>query len=62
VVKLLAALLLAAGVFSACTLFDEDPPASTCSTDQDCFRAQGEHCNQTKHVCEVTADAGVDTP
>ena len=58
--KPLAALLLAAGVFSACTLFDEDPPASTCSTDQDCFRAQGEHCNQTKHVCEVQPDAGTD--
>ena len=59
-VRWLAVLALAAA--GACTLFDEDPPASTCSTDQDCFRAQGEHCNQTKHVCEVTADAGVDTP
>jgi hypothetical protein len=62
VVKLLAALLLAATAMSACTLFDEDPPPSTCSNDQDCFRAQGEECNQTKHVCEVTADAGVDGP
>jgi hypothetical protein len=62
VVKLLVAALLAACAISACTLFDEDPPPATCSADKDCFRAQGEHCNQTKHVCEVTADAGVDAP
>jgi hypothetical protein len=62
VVKLLAALLVIAGAVSACTLFDEDPPPSTCSADSDCFRAQGEKCNQTKHVCEITADAGVDAP
>jgi hypothetical protein len=60
VVKLLAAVLLAATAFSACTLFDEDPPSNSCKTDQDCFRAQGEKCNQTKHVCEVAPDAGVD--
>jgi hypothetical protein len=60
VVKLLAAALLAACAISACTLFDEDPPPSTCSNDQDCFRAQGEKCNQTKHVCEVQPDAGTD--
>ena len=60
--KLVAAIVLFAATISACTLFDEDPPPSACSTDQDCFRAQGEKCNQTKHVCEVTADAGVDAP
>ena len=60
--KLLVAALLAACAFSACTLFDEDPPPSTCNSDQDCFRAQGERCNQTKHVCEVTVDAGMDAP
>ena len=61
-VKLLVAALLAAATFGACTLFDDDPPANTCKSDQDCFRAQGEACNQTKHVCELKADAGVDAP
>jgi hypothetical protein len=61
VVKLLlAALLLLSATTGGCTLFDEDPPPGSCSTDQDCFRAQGESCNQTKHVCEVQPDAGVD--
>jgi hypothetical protein len=61
-VKLLLAALLATVVFGACTLFDDDPPANTCKSNQDCFRAQGETCNTTKHVCEMTIDAGVDAP
>ena len=56
---ILAALVVAAG---ACTLFDDGLPPNTCKTDQDCFRAQGETCNQTEHVCEPKADAGVDAP
>lgn len=60
-VKWLVALALAAA--SACTLFDDDPPGNECKFDSDCFRAQGEVCNQAKHVCEVRAtDAGVDAP
>lgn len=58
-VKWLLALTLATG---ACTLFDDDPPSNACKTNGDCFRAQGETCNQTKHVCEMTVDAGVDAP
>ena len=46
---------------SACTLFDDDPPKNTCKSDSDCFRAQGEACNQQKHVCEPR-DAGIDAP
>lgn len=61
-VKLLLAVLLLTVAFGACTLFDDDPPANTCKSNQDCFRAQGETCNQTKHVCEMTIDAGVDAP
>jgi len=61
-VKLVIAALLAAFAVGACTLFDDDPPANTCKSDQDCFRSQGETCNQTKHVCEMTIDAGVDAP
>ncbi len=58
-VKWIIAALLVVG---ACTLFDDDPPANTCKSDQDCFRAQGEVCNQTTHACVLKADAGVDAP
>lgn len=60
--KLLVAALLAACALGACTLFDDDPPGDTCTSDQECFRAQGERCNQQTHVCELTPDAGVDAP
>ena len=56
-------LALAAGTtIGACTLLDDDPPTNTCKTNADCFRAQGETCNTTKHICEMTIDAGVDAP
>lgn len=57
-------LALAAGTsIGACTLLDDDPPTNTCKNDNDCFRAQNETCNQTKHICEQkTVDAGVDAP
>jgi len=61
-VKLLLTALLAGSAIGACTLFDDDPPSNSCKTDQDCFRAQGETCNQQNHVCELKADAGVDAP
>ena len=61
-VKLFLAAVLVAASVGACTLFDDDPPKNTCQSNQDCFRAQGETCNQTKHVCEMTIDAGVDAP
>ena len=63
VARLAALLVLACGLaIGACTLLDDDPPTNTCATNADCFRAQGETCNPSKHVCEVTADAGVDAP
>lgn len=55
-------LVVAALAGGACTLFDDDPPKNTCKTDDDCFRAQGEVCNQQKHVCEPRGDAGIDAP
>lgn len=64
-VKLALAILLAVGLATAatsCTLFDDDPPDDSCELDTDCFRAQGEVCNQDTHRCEVRADAGVDAP
>ncbi|HEY5945735.1 MAG TPA: hypothetical protein VIV40_09600 [Kofleriaceae bacterium] len=62
-VKWLLVLVVAAA--GACTLFDDDPPDDSCTSDIDCFRAQGETCNTQTHKCEVkssTMDAGVDTP
>lgn len=62
-VRWLLVLLIAALGAGACTLFDEDPPDESCTTDMDCFRAQGEVCNQQTKTCEVRmTDAGVDTP
>jgi hypothetical protein len=57
---LIIALATAAG---ACTLFDEDPPDDSCVSDNDCFRAQGEICNQQTKQCQLRPmDAGIDTP
>jgi hypothetical protein len=55
-----AVLFALALTLSGCTLFDDGPPKNTCTTDTDCFRAQGEHCDQQKHECVAPADAGVD--
>ena len=57
------ALLVLALALPACTLFDDGPPDNTCSSDKDCFRAQGEHCDLAKHECVTgDVDAGVDAP
>jgi len=56
--------VLGLGAIGACTLLDDPPPDDSCRVDDDCFRAQGELCNQTKKRCEmrVFMDAGVDAP
>lgn len=63
--------VLAGFVFSlavaACAAFDGDPPDRSCRTDMDCFRAQGELCDQDRKRCYcsnpafgcVQEDAGV---
>ena len=53
--------------FGACAAFDGDPPDRSCRTDNDCFRAQGELCDQDRRRCYcsnpafgcVQEDAGV---
>lgn len=52
---------------AACAAFDGDTPDRSCRTDDDCFRAQGERCNQETRRCYcfnptfgcVQEDAGV---
>lgn len=59
-VKWFVIFALAIAGASACTLLDSDPPDDTCSSDNDCFRAQGEKCVDNR--CQVMArDAGVDS-
>ena len=63
-VRLLIAVALLAGLLAAgqaCTLLDEDLPDDSCSTDNDCFRAQGERCINKRCTAEMH-DAGVDAP
>jgi hypothetical protein len=63
-VRWLVALALLAGLLAAgqaCVLFDEDPPDDSCSTDDDCFRAQGEQCVDKRCTVRMI-DAGVDAP
>jgi hypothetical protein len=51
------AFAIAALLLGGCTLFD-DPPDRSCRTDNDCFRAQGEFCNDDGQCeVEVTPDA-----
>ena len=51
----LAILLLLA--VSGCAVFEERPDRS-CSSNSQCFRAQGEVCNLQTKQCEVAPDAG----
>jgi hypothetical protein len=53
------ALLVALAIVGACTLFDEELPGESCTTDTDCFRAQGEICNQQTKTCEMRPDAAI---
>ena len=44
----------------ACAV-SEDRPDLSCKSDSDCFQAQGETCDTTKHVCVASApSAGPD--
>ena len=61
-VKWLIAIAACVALAASCTLFDEEPPDDSCASDTDCFRAQGETCNQQTKRCEVRGDAGVDAP
>jgi hypothetical protein len=54
------ALVVAALAGAGCGFFDAGPPDRSCRADRDCFRAQGETCNQETQQCEVPVDAGID--
>lgn len=59
----LAVIMLAAALaIGACALLDDGPPENECEIDADCFRAQGEVCNDDTNMCEPQMDAGVDAP
>lgn len=49
-------LLLCAVALGGCSLF-EDLPDKSCKVQADCFAAQGEFCDTTKHVCVQGPDA-----
>jgi len=50
-------LAMACLTLSACSLFREPLPDASCRNDRDCFRSQGEVCNQELHRCEPAIDA-----
>lgn len=51
--------IVALAVAGGCTLFQSDIPDKSCKNDDDCFRAQGEHCDMATKECVVdtTPDA-----
>lgn len=49
--------VLAALLGGGCNLLDDDYPKTSCESNADCFRAQGEVCNTTTATCEPQADA-----
>jgi hypothetical protein len=46
-------------VLAGCTLFQSDIPDTSCTSDDDCFRAQGEVCDMATKECVLaeTPDA-----
>lgn len=63
VVIAIVAAVIAGGVAASCTLFEGDIPDRTCRNDNDCFRAQGEHCDIATKECVLGPDAppGIDS-
>jgi hypothetical protein len=56
-----AAIVLLGALLAGCSLFHGDYPGGTCSSNLDCFSAQGEVCNLGTKQC-VVLDAGYDAP
>jgi hypothetical protein len=54
--RALVALLLLGG----CSWLHDDYPDRTCRVNTDCFRAQGEVCDQEARVCVAGPDAAPD--
>ncbi len=44
---------------TACALLSSSPPDNVCTSDEQCFRAQGEVCNLDTKRCEPGPDGGL---
>jgi hypothetical protein len=53
----LAVLAIAALAIASCTLFQDDIPDRSCRADDECFRAQGEICDEPSQTCIPGPDA-----
>ena len=49
--------VIALVVVASCTLFQDEIPDRTCRMDSDCFRAQGEVCDEGTMTCVMAPDA-----
>jgi hypothetical protein len=56
--KAFAVAVFAASSLLGCSLWSERV-STTCSRNEDCFRAQGETCNLMTKKCEMTIDASM---
>jgi hypothetical protein len=58
-----AVAVAAAAGLAGCALFGDAYPDRSCKRDSDCFRAQGEVCDETSSTCIVAVfDAAVPVP
>jgi hypothetical protein len=56
-----AVLLVLFALIASCSLF-ENLPDRSCKVDDDCFKAQGERCDQQSHTCVAGPDAHLASP
>lgn len=53
---------VAFAVAAGCAIFHDDYPSDECSSNLDCFQAQGEVCNPTTKRCEPRGGADAAPP
>ena len=56
--RLVVGVVALLGAIASCTLFEDEIPDRSCTRDDQCFRAQGEVCDQETKMCVVRPDAG----